>query len=811
MNTLLQDLRYGIRMLMKSPGFTIIAVLTLALGIGANIAIFTVVNSVLLRHLPVKNSDRMVVIWNNNPQNGWARIGPAGLDYLTWKERSRSFEDLFLFEHGTGTITGHGEPEQVTGLRVTTNFGNFFDIQPVLGRTFRLDESHARHNLAMLSYGYWKRRYGADPGAIGGEMTLNGEPYTIIGVVPASFASLFPMDVIVPFDDDWVRRADGDLGVLGRLKKDSTLNQATADLNVIAKEIEQERPNRKGWGAVIVPVEKVRVEYIRPALLALLGAVTFVLLIACVNVANLMLARSVARQKEVAIRLALGARRLQVARPFLTESALLATAGGSLGLILALWTTELLTRVLPSRIPVVQASDSILLPTIRMDGTVILFTVFLTVLTVLLFGLIPALQSSKANLTETINEGGRGALAGARGHQLQGILVIVEAGLAFALVIGAGLMIQSFWRLMKANPGFASEHRLALRMKLPMDTKDSKYLEPHQRAVALQQFLRSVQSISGVRSAALTEIVPMSQEDQDRGLFKIEGAATSPEVTRYAADFRDVSSGFFQTMGIPVLHGRTFTDHDNLDGSRVVMIDETLAHHYFPDQDPLGRHLEFPGANHPVREIVGVVGGVYDNGFDQQPRPTVYFPYLQSPDQTISMVIRTDMPTRSILPAIKNAIWSVDKDQPIFNVRTMEDIVAGNISAERLAFLLLGVFAFVALTLAAIGLYGVTSYSVSQRTHEIGIRMALGAERRDVLKLILSRVFGLTALGVVAGAVAALVLTRLLSSLLYDVRATDPMTYIFVTVVLLMVALLACYIPARRATQVDPLVALRYE
>ena len=810
MNTLVQDVRYGIRMLAKSPGFTAVAVLTLALGIGANAAIFSVVNAVLLQRLPVRAADRLVVIWIRNLAHGWSRVGPTGRDYLDWREQSKSFEDLFLFEHGSGTITGVGEPEQVTGLRVTTNFGDFFGIKPVHGRTFRLEEAQGRHNLLILSYGYWQRRFGADPKVIGRGITLNGELYTIIGVLPASFAALFPMDVVVPFDNDWVRRVDSDLGVFGRPKPGITLEQASAEMGLIAERIARQRLERKGWGVVLVPLEAARVEYIRPALLVLLGGVGFVLLIACVNVANLLLARAVSREREVAMRIALGAGRFRLIRQFLAESTLLALAGGGAGLVLALWSTDLLLKVVPSRIPVPNAADAVMLPKVHMDARVILFTLMVSLLTGIVFGLVPAFQGAKCDVNESLKEGGRGFLAGREAHRARSTLVVAEAALAVVLVIGAGLMIESFWHLLEANPGFNSSHLLTLRIKLPNDVKDSKYREPQKRALTFQQFLGNVQALPGVRSAALTEIIPLSQDEMDMGRFVVKEAPPSVPGEAPAADFRDVSPSYFATMGIPLLQGRTFTDHDNADGSRAAIVDVTLARRFFSNQDPVGKHMQFAEVSRPW-EIVGVVGAVHDTGFDQQPRPTIYFPYLQTGDQTMSLVVRTDSQPAAILPSIKSAIQAVDKDQPVFNVKTMDVIISGVVSAQRLAFILLGIFAFLALALAAVGVYGVTSYSVSQRTHEIGIRTALGARESDVLRLVVGHGLTLGAVGVGLGVAGALILTRFLASMLYGIRPTDPLIFLGVSLLVTAVAGVASYIPARRATKIDPMEALRYE
>jgi putative ABC transport system permease protein len=614
----------------------------------------------------------------------------------------------------------------------------------------------------------------------------------------------------VPFDNEWLKRVDSDLGVFGRSKPGITLEQESAEMSLIAQRIASQRLERRGWDVVLVPLQAARVEYIRPALLVLLGGVGFVLLIACVNVANLLLARAITREREVAMRIALGAGRFRLIRQFLAESTLLALLGGGAGLFLAMWGTDLLMRVVPARIPVPNAADAVLLPKVHMDGRVVLFTLLVSLLTGIVFGLVPAFQGARCNVNESLKEGGRGSLSGPQGHRMRATLVIAEAALAFVLVIGAGLMIKSFWRLLEANPGFNPGHLLTLRIKLPNDVKDSKYREPRQRAFAFQQFLSNIATLPGIRSAALTAIIPLSQDDMAMGGFAVKEAPPPPLGEYSAADFRDVSPSYFGTMGIPLLQGRVFTDRDNADGLRVVIIDEILARHFFPNQDPVGKHLQFSWASRP-REIVGVVGGVRDTGFDQQPRPTVYFPYLQTGDQTMSLVVRTDSPPAAILPSIKNAIRAVDKDQPVFNVKTMDEIIAGVVSAQRLAFILLGIFAFLALALAAVGIYGVTSYSVSQRTHEIGIRMALGAGEVDVLRLVVGQGLTLAVIGMALGVAGALVLTRFLASMLYGVRPTDPLTYGGVCLLLTAVAVLASYIPARRAAKVDPMEALRYE
>jgi putative ABC transport system permease protein len=451
------------------------------------------------------------------------------------------------------------------------------------------------------------------------------------------------------------------------------------------------------------------------------------------------------------------------------------------------------------------------LPKPHLDANVLVFTVFISLLTGVLFSLFPVVQSLRVNVNDALKEASRGSPSSPRGNRMRATLVIVESALAFVLVIGAGLMVQSFARLLQTSPGFNANHLLTLRIKLPNDTKDSPYREPRQQAAVFQRFLSNVQILPGVQSAAFAEIVPLSQDDMDMGQFVITEEPAFRAVQHLAADFRDVTPDYFRTMGIPLLQGHIFTEHDNLDNPRVVIIDGTFAHRFFRKQDPVGKHLQIPNATRPEREIVGVVGAVLDTGLDQQPRPTIYFPSLQSPDQTMSLVVRTALPPSSILPAIKNAIWSVDKEQPIFSVRPMDEIISGITSAQRIAFLTLDAFAFLALALAAIGIYGVTSYAVIQRIHEIGVRVALGAQRGDILRLVVVHGMKLASAGVLIGLLASLGLTRLMASLLFGVSATDPLTFAGVALLLFVVALLACYIPARRASKVDPMVALRYE
>jgi len=810
-DSLIQDVRFALRVLRKSPGFTTVAILTLALGIGANTAIFSLAHTMIFQSLPVRAGSRLVVIWDNNIGHSWSRIGPLGQEYLDWKEQAKSFEDLFLFEHGSGTVTGEGEPEQVTGLRVTTNFGDFFGIKPVLGRTFQLEETKSKHNLLILSLRYWQARYGSSPAVVGREITLNGEAYTIIGVLRQEISALFPVDVVVPFDNDWLTRADSDLGVFGRLKSGVTLEQASAEMNVIMDGLARVRPWRKGYGSVLVPLESVRVEYIRPVLLVLLGAVGFVLLIACANVANLLLSRSVGRQREFALRMALGAGRGRMVRQFMVESTLLSLLGGVGGLLLAWWGTFLLMNFVPSQIPVPNAADKVLLPNVHLDVTVLEFALLLSLLTGLVFGLVPTFQTLKCDVYDSLKQGGKGLLSSPRGNRARFALLVIEGALAVVLVIGAGLMIKSFSRLLAASPGFKPDHLLTLRVKLANDTVDSPYRDPRRQAATFEKFLAKVEAVPGVQTAAFTNIVPLSQDDMDMGFFVIQENPPLPPEEHLSCDYREVTTDYFRTMGIPLIQGRTFTNYDSSDKSRVVVIDETLARRFFHNQNPVGMHVQVPNANQPAREIVGVVGAVSDIGFDQQPRATIYFPSMQAPNQSMSLVVRTTLPPAAILPGIKSAIWQVDPNQPIFNVRPMDELILEITSAQRIAFLALDVMAFLALVLAAIGIYGVTSYAVGQRTREMGIRMALGAQPGDVVRAVVGQGLKPMVWGLAIGLLAAVGLTRLMSSLLFGVTATDPLTFGGVVLLLAAVALVACYIPARRAMRVDPVVALRHE
>jgi putative ABC transport system permease protein len=805
-----RDVQFGLRILKKSPAFTAAVVVTLALGIGANTALFAIVRGILLRSLPVRSASRLVVIWDSNPGAGLSRVGPSGRDYLDWREQKiHAFEDLFLFEHGTGTVTGNGEPEQLPGLRVTTNFGDFFGIVPVVGRTFLPEEEGARHTLVILSYRYWKRKYQGNPDVCGQSMILNGENYTIIGVLPASFDELFPVDVIVPFDRGWLQHADSDLGVFGRLRPHVIVRQAAAEMSETMARIARRRPDRKDFGTVLVELEAVRMEYIRPALLVLQCAVGFILILACANVANLMLSRGLSRRQEIAVRISLGATRKQIVRQFLVESSLLSMLGGSLGLLLALGSVHLWGRYGPTQIPVPDAAFEVTLPAVHLGLSEIIFTLAVSLATGILFGLIPALRLFSGNVQAGLKNGGRGTIGEVRGRGTRTVLVVVEGALALILVVGASLMIKSFSRLLSIDPGFEPNRLLTLRIKLSADAAGSPYRDLAKRGVAFHDFLERVRSIPGVQSAGLTELVPLSQDDMDRGPFVIQEKPRS-DVTLYA-DYRDISPGYFQTMRIPLLQGRDFAESDDQKHPQVIVIDQTLAREYFGTENPLGRHVVLPFGSRIPRVVIGVVGAVRDTSLSGTPEATLYFPYMQGPGQSMSMVVRTAIPQATVLPEIHNAIWSVDRNQPVFEVRSMPEIMGNVTSAPRIAFILLDILALVALVLAAIGIYGVTSYNVGQRTQEVGVRLTFGAPPNAILYMLVRQATKLTLLGVATGLLCALLITRLMASLLYGVSSTDPVIFVGAAVLVTFVATVACYLPARRAVSVDPLMALRSE
>ena len=794
-------------MLRKSPGFTILVVLILALGIGANTGVFSVVNSVLLNPLPYPDAGRLVLLWETNPRLGVERDGPSGPNYLDWKEQNQSFADMALLEIGTGVLTGLGEPEQFPGARVSTNFLAILGAKTVIGRAFSDTEGEgdARHNVAVLSYGFWKRRFGGDPAVVGKTIAINHLPYTVIGVLDQRMWSPIRADAYVPWPEGELRaraRDGRDFGVIARMRPGVTLRQAQADMDAVARRIAREYPGEEGWGVTVVPFQQALVEYIRPALLMLLASVAFVLLLACANVANLLLARIMARQRETGIRAAMGAGASRLVRQFLTENLVLSLMGGVAGLLAAVWGVSILQSVLPKSIPLPNAAAEVMLPPIGIDGRVLLFTLGLSLACAMVFGIFPAMQASRVDLNKVLREGARGSTGTRRHNRVRRLLVISETALAFMLLMGAGLALRSFWNLQQVNAGIRPDHVLTFRVRLPTD---ALYQSRRQQAEFFRAVLERVNAIPGVRSAGATEVVPLAQEDVRRS-FRLPDRPSGPN-SELMADFRRVSPRYFETLGVALARGRLFTDHDNSQAPRVVIVDESFARRYFPDENPLGKRIDLDG---PC-EIVGVVSSVRHYGLDKPPRPTVYAPYLQDPTDRMALTVKTTMDSRGMIDAVKNAVWAVDKDQPVFLIRTMDQYVSIATSAPRIAVLLLAAFAVIAIVLAALGIYGVVSYTVSQRTQEFGLRMALGARPAEVKRLVLRHGIVTAVMGIALGLAGTLLLAPALGSILYGVSAADPLSAAGTSALLLAVALAANYVPARRATRVDPMEALRFE
>jgi putative ABC transport system permease protein len=803
MGTLLQDLRYGLRMSWKSPGFTVIAIFALALGIGANSAIFSVVNAVLLRPLPYHEPERIVWVEGVNLLRGITSSSISPPDFADWTNENQVFEQMTAFRTGGAALTGGDEPERIAAAYVYASFFPVLGVKPALGRAFLPDENQAgRDAVVILSHGIWQRRFGADPNMIGKTLTMSGGPVTVVGIMPSGLR--FPEEtevwrplVIRPEDD---RRDNRFLLAMGRLKAGVTLEQAQSQIDTINNRLAQNYADTNmGWGVKLAGLQAALVGDTRPALLALLGAVALVLLIACANVANMLLARAAARQKEIAIRTALGASRLRVIRQLLTESIMLSLMGGVLGLLLGVWLTDLLVAISPR--------DTPRLDEISLDGRVLGFTLAIACLTGLIFGLAPALQASRNDLNESLKEGGRSNTEGHGRNRVRSLLIVAEVALSLMLLVGAGLLIKSFMRLRDVNPGFNPANVLTTRISLT----PAKYPEKAQKANFYEQLLERVRSLPDVESAAAVLTLPLGGSNINLGrAFIPEGRPLAPEESSNA-NFQMITPDYFRVMGVPVNAGRAFTTQDTQQTTPVVIINEALARKIFPGEDPVGRRLTVWRDEKFMREIVGVVGNVKPDALDEDDALQLYVPHAQDPSGGMALVIRTKGEPAALTASVRREVLAMDKDQPVYDVKTMESVVAAAVAPRRAPMLLFSVFAGLALLLAAVGIYGVISYSVTQRTHEIGIRMALGAQTGDVLKLVVGRGMALTLIGVAIGLVAAFALTRVMSSLLFNVSATDPLTFGVVSVLLAAVAFVASYIPARRATKIDPMVALRYE
>jgi putative ABC transport system permease protein len=803
-----QDIRYGARMLRKNYGFTLIAVVTLALGIGANTAIFSVVNSVLLRPLPYKDSDRLMRIRETKmPQFPEFSVSPG--NFLGWKADNTVFERLVAMRFSAFNLTNTGDPERLRGMKVTEGFFSMLGVQPQIGRDFLPEEDQVgKNNVVILSHGLWQRRFGGDPQILNQTVTLDGQSYTVIGVMPAAFQFMdrtnelwTPMAFTVQQTQNYGGHS---LAAVGQLKPGVTVEQARTEMVGIADKLATLHPEANtGWSVKISPMLEFMVRSIKPALLFLLGAVVFVLLIACANVANLLLGRATDRQKEIAIRTALGAGRWRIVRQLLTESVLLSLMGGLLGLLLAKWGLSVLLTFVPEDLP--RMSD------VSLDGRVLAFSAVITLLTGLIFGLIPALQTSKPNLNETMKEGGRGSTEGRRHQFIRNTLVVLEVASALVLLVGAGLMIKSFMRLQQVDIGFNPDKALAVSVPLPQ----TKYSKEDQQVAFFQQLLEKVRTLPGVETVGATSGVPLSRDDFVLA-FKIQGQPELPPEASQSTNYYSISADYFKAMGIPLLRGRVFNERDIKDSLPVAVINETMAKKVFSDEDPIGKRITFDTQSDKPDwyEIVGIVGDVKHYGLDRATTLQTYEPYTQQTLSNMTLIARATGDPTSLSAAIRQEVLNLDKEQPISNISTLDKYVSTSVAQQQFSTQLFGVFAAVAMALACIGIYGVLSYSVTQRTHEIGIRLALGAQASDVLQMVIKQGLFLTIVGIVCGIGAAIALAKLLtdfSSLLFDVKATDPATFAVIALLLLCVALLACYVPARRATKVDPMVALRGE
>jgi putative ABC transport system permease protein len=804
MEKLFQDLRYALRMLGKKPAFTLIVVLALAIGIGANTAIFSVVNAILLRPLPYKNPDRLVMIWMSNPKINVEQDWHSYPNYTDYKEQNQVFEEMAAFNNRSFNLTGTGDPVRVTGVWATASLFPVVGVEPVLGQPFtEAEEEPGKDLVVVLSNGLWNRQFGSDPNIIGQPINLNGINRTVVAVMPASFA--FPekeTEVWIPLAVSPQRkqaRNSFSLKAVGRLKPGVTIEQARADMSPIGARLD-EQFFQAGYGSNLIPLHEQETGKVKMALIVLLAAVGFVLLIACANVANLLLARAAVREREIAIRTALGAGRGRLIRQLLTESALLALIGGAVGIVLAIWGLEVLVALSPADIPRLEQ--------IGVDSRVLAFTFAISLLTGFIFGLAPALQASKPDLHETLKEGGRGSTSGARARRLRSALVVCEIALSLVLLIGAGLLIQSFRRLQQFELGFNPNNLLTMRLQLP----GTKYREGRQVADFYKQLLERMQSVPGVQSVGAISSVFLTDTPSSTN-FSIEGRPVPTGAEAIEVPLDSVSPNYFRVMGIRLLQGREFDDRDATGAPLVAIINETFARRFFADEDPIGKRYVYgqPAPNNPWITIVGVVEDMRRTGFDRPVRPETFLPVAQNPANALTIVARTATDPANFASALRGEVWALDKDQSVFDIKTMEQTLAEMISQRRFTMLLLGIFAAVALLLAAVGIYGVMSYSVTQRTHEIGVRIALGARGSDVLRLVVGQGVKLVLFGVGVGLVASFALTRLMISLLYGVSATDLITFTVIPLILMGVAMVACFVPARRAAKVDPMVALRYE
>jgi putative ABC transport system permease protein len=811
MTTFWRDFRYGVRMLRRKPAFTVVAVISLALGIGANTTVFSVINAVLLKSLPFKDPESLVLIWGDSPSGDRlkARNQLSATDVADFRSQTTTFEEITTYTGWNPLMSGDTEAERVPAIQVGDGFFKVMRGSPILGRVFTPQEQEeGKDFVIVLGYGLWQRRFNANPNVINTTVLLNGRPYTIVGVMGPDFHPLpqslvrpqgqFYRPIAEPYDDQ--QRDGRHVRAIGRLKPGVTMDQAQTDIQLVASRLQQQHPTtNKNQSAVVVSITDDTVGGYKLTLWLIFGAVVFVLLVACANVANLLLAKATVRQKEMTIRAAIGAGRGQIMRQLLTESLLLSFLGGTVGLLLAVWGTRVVETV-ASRINPAFSH-------IAIDYRTLLFTLTACVLTGLIFGVAPALHISRLDLTDALREG-RSSGGSASRNRLRGALVVAEVALTLVLLVCAGLLIRTVMQLRNINTGFNSDNVLTMSIGLP----GIRYPRPENVVSFYKQTTDRIAALPGVKAAGVTSVLPLSDNFDGRGLAVED--YPKPEGEEISVDMYVVTPGYLRAMEIPMRHGRAITDEDKTDSALVALINQTMADQLWPNQDPIGRRIKFPGTQRnpqPWRTIVGVVSDVAQYSLDQKPPMQIYLPHSQFPTSFDTIVVKTENDPWSLIGAIRQEIRSVDKDQAVYDVKTLDDLQRDSIALRRFFMLLLMVFAVVTLALAAVGIYGVMSYAVTQRTQEIGIRMALGASASDVLKLVVRSGIVLAVTGVAVGLIAALALTRLLQSILFGVTPTDALTFTVGALGLVVVAVVACYIPARRATKVDPLVALRHE
>jgi predicted permease len=810
MEILKKDIKYAVRGLLKRPGFTVIALITLALGIGANTAIFSVVNAVLLRPLPFQNPEQLVIVWEDATFVGFPRNTPAPANYVDWKNQNQSFVDMAATAEKSFNLTGDGEPERVQAYSVNANFFPLLGVQPLLGRGFLPEEDRPGGNkVAVLSYSLWQSRYGGDRNIVNRDIQLNGEKHTIVGVMPSSFQFVDKeVRLWVPLaldQEELANRGGHYLQVVARLKPGVSLSQSQADMNAVMRRIATDHPGETfegKLGAIVMPLRDQLVGDARSSLIVLLVAVAFVLLIACANVAGLLLARAVGRRKEIALRMALGAGRARVVRQLLTESLLLATVAGVLGSLLAYWSFTFLQGLVPA--------EMALSASLKLDTRILIFTLAISIVTGIIFGLVPALQAANFDLNEALKQ--TSARATSTGH-LRNTLIVCEVALSLVLLVGAGLLIQTLFQLFRQYSVLEPEKVLTMRTILPRE----KYKEPQQRDNFYQQVLQRVDHLPGVVAAGYSTSVPLAWKGGTSGFYP-EGIKAPIPGMAYDANHREVTTNYLKAMNIPLRQGRYFENSDNAQSVPVAIINETMARQYWPGENALGRRFKLgdpDDAESPWRQIVGIVADVRQMGLDEPVKAEMYLPYQQDKNNPWyvprDLAIRTNAETSNLVGSVRQIIREVDPDQPVSNIATMAELLGDEAAQRRMGMIMLVGFAALALLLASLGIYGVLAYFVTQHTNEIGVRQALGATPRNILFLVLKKGMSLTLMGVGSGLIGALVLTRLMRSMLFGVNASDPLTFVTVPVVLVAVALLACYLPARKATKVDPLIALRYE